>query len=81
MTRVGVLEVAAAHLLGDVDVDDILFEILGGAVVPPRRPAIPNILPCPPTEKANAALTQAAYVRAAQVAENPPSTYRVWPVT
>jgi hypothetical protein len=27
---VGVLEVAAAHLLGDVDVDDILFEILGG---------------------------------------------------
>src|SRR5215469_3767266 len=26
---VGVLEVAAAHLLGDVDVDDVLFEILG----------------------------------------------------
>src|SRR5262249_50087953 len=29
---VGVLEVAAAHLLGDVDVDDIFFEILGGRV-------------------------------------------------
>ena len=26
--RVGVLEVTAAHLVGDVDVDDVLFEVL-----------------------------------------------------
>ena len=35
---VGVLQVGAAHLLGDVDVDDVLRTLPGGgAVVPPRR--------------------------------------------
>ena len=44
---VRVLEKAAAHLLRDVDVDDVFFEILrgGGGTASPCC-AIPNILPC-----------------------------------
>src|SRR5580704_10953792 len=58
----------------------------GGVLVPPRRAAaIPNILPRPPAcagqRRAEAKANAKANAGTAYVAENPPSTYSVCPVT
>ena len=79
--RVGVLEVAAPHLLGDVDVDDGLLEVLGrrggrGASGHDRHCA------CPLRQAGRGARARrAGAARPGQVAEKPPSTKMTWPVT
>ena len=94
--RVGVLEVTGAHLVGDVDIDDVFLE-LGvvdvGAVA--ARTAVPRPRPAAggrcrgasghavivPSQRRLTLAPQRRAGRAAQVAEKPPSTRMIWPVT